>query len=80
MANTFISVMRGANALRHDAVTIGTATAGLTTTDFEFRVAALDQNSNPINTLDMLLALAQIKGVIESNGVFTTALTLTSEK
>ena len=73
MANLFISTMRGVNAVRHDAVVFGTATAGLTTTDFEFRIAALDQNSNPITRLDALLALAQIKAVLESNAVFTTS-------
>ncbi len=78
MANTALS-LGVVNGLGTDtvgkisAVTVGT-NAPTASVDFEFRVAATDQNGNTITRIEMLKALMAFCRVIESNAIYTTDL------
>jgi len=72
-ANTYIGINKGSPGRSASAtdIVIGTSTGS---TDFEFRMNALDANSNRITRLDALLALEVFERVLESMGTFTTEM------
>lgn len=75
MANTNLSISttRGPHstiAVKSSNLTIGTSAPGAG--DFEFRMNALDSNSNQISRLDAILFLEQLIIVLTSGGIYTT--------
>jgi len=72
-ADTYIGINKGSPGISASTtdIVIGTSTGS---TDFEFRMNALDVNSNKITRMDALLALEAIERVLESNDIFTTEM------
>ena len=78
MANTNLSMGvvngKGTDTVTQlNAVTIGTA-APTSGQDFEFRVAATDQNGNVVTRIEMRKALLAFERVVESNALYTSDL------
>jgi hypothetical protein len=78
MANTALSLgaVNGVgtdNPTKISNVVVGT-NAPTASVDFEFRVAATDQNGNVVTRVEMLKALKAFKFAIESMAIFTSDL------
>lgn len=71
MANTNLSLSlnRGQEGFRLDEIVVGTSAPG--TGNFEFRMNAVDSNSNTILRLDAIRALKAFIRVLESQGTYT---------
>jgi hypothetical protein len=72
MADSYIGIARGAFGNKNTDFVIGASSTA--TTDFELRIAALDQNSKPMSRKDLIEALQAFRLAVEGNGTISTTI------
>jgi hypothetical protein len=72
MADSYIGIARAAFGNKNTDFVIGASSTS--TTDFELRIAALDQAGNPMTRKDLINALEAFQLAVEGNGTISTTI------